>query len=133
MPVVGCYQTLPTNWEKDIPGLYEGSQAEFREVMEFKQGGICRHEVYVGGRSILNETSRWSALPNRFVIYVDNFTEFYDPAIRKFGDKGKALVGYEFRPLSEGGTFDKLAAGIEFQFCLTRKKSDARGTNPNAH
>ena len=44
----GCsaYHSLPPDWGKDIPGVYEGSIPPFREVVTFYTNGTYFHEVY---------------------------------------------------------------------------------------
>jgi hypothetical protein len=122
LTLTGCYQTLPTSWEKDITGKYEGGRAEFREVVEFKPGGIFCHEVFIDGKSVLNEASRWSVESGRFAINVDSFTQFYDPSTRNCSASGSPFVGYVFLPLPEGKTFSKISASVDFDFCLYRQK-----------
>lgn len=120
----GCYQTLPPSWQGEVPGIYEGGRSGFREVVEFRTGGIVHHEVYDGEVMIVKESSKWSVSQGSYSITVDSFTQFYDPTTRKFSSAGAAFVGYEYLPLPDGKTFTKISASVDFDFCLIRKKVD---------
>ena len=120
----GAYHSLPANWDQDLPGIYEGTSSTFRETLELKPDGNFRHQVFEADRSLCNESGKWSTLRGRFVVDLDDFTQFYDPMTDKFSGTGMPFSSYELGPLPDGKTFDKISASADFKYTLTRKKGD---------
>jgi hypothetical protein len=122
---IGCsaYNTLPVDWDKDIPGLYEGAFAHYKEVVQFNNDGTFRHEVFEGGKNIYAESGKWSVTSGRYVIDLSAFTQFYDPMSRTFTTNMSKFVSYVFQPLPDGKKFFKISTDVDFQFCLVRKLS----------
>ena len=123
LALVGCgaYHSLPANWGKDLPGVYQGTSLAFHEIVEFKSNGTFKHKVTLNHRSLVDETGKWSTSSGRYVVNLDRFTQFYDPLARKFSEAGKEFGSYEFRPLPAGKTFNQISTSVDFDYVLTRK------------
>jgi hypothetical protein len=120
---IGCsaYNTLPADWDKDIPGIYEGAFAPYKEVMQFNNDGTFGHEVFEGDKNIYSESGKWSVTSGQYIIHLSAFTQFYDPMNRTFTTNASVFVSYQFSPLPDGKKFFKISADVEFHFCLVRK------------
>lgn len=123
----GCWghNSLPKDWVKDVPGVYEGTSSSYTELVDFGADGRFSHELFQSGNKILTETGTWSISPGRYEIQITpakTFTQFYDPVTRKFSTTGKEFGSYVYWPLPDGKTFSKISASVEFEYCLTRKK-----------
>ena len=123
LALIGCgaYHSLPANWDKDLPGIYEGRSSSFRETVEFKPDGTFHHKVILNDQGLVDEMGKWSTTAGRYVVDLDRFTQFYDPVARKFSNAGKEFGSYEFFPLPDGKTFYKISANVDFDYVLTRK------------
>jgi hypothetical protein len=117
----GCYQTLPPNWSKDLPGLYEGKQSGFREVIDFKPDGTFYHEVFLNESSLAVESGTWAIPQNQFLVELKPFKQFYDPINNAFSTTNGNFGFYEFRPLPDGKTFSNISASVDFKYVLVRK------------
>ena len=128
--LVSCsaYNSLPNNWDKDIPGTYEGVFNSFKEIMEFNTDGDFRHEVLEGDKSILNEHGKWSVIHGKYIINLDRFTQYYDPLTGTISTNCKHFIYYEYYPLPDGKKFYKISTDVDFRYCLTRKRTDDSGS-----
>ena len=124
--LAGCSAShnLPANWDKDLPGTYEGTSGTFREKVEFKSDGTFRHEVLEADGSLCSESGKWSVSQGRFEVILDHYNQFYDPMTGKFSETGREFGSYQFSPLPDGKTFYKISAEVDYKYTLTRKKGD---------
>lgn len=120
---VGCsaYNTLPVDWDKDIPGIYEGAFAPYKEVVQFNNDGTFNHEVFEADKKIYGESGKWSVASGHYIINLSSFTQFYDPVNHTFSTNTSSFVSYEFSPLPDGKKFFKISVQSDFGFCLVRK------------
>ncbi len=121
----GVGNDMPPTWVKDIPGIYEGVFGQYREVLVFSTNGDYRHEFFRGKEQITLEYGKWSAVSNIYEISIipkTSFTQHYDPMRKTFSEKGSTFSGYDYSPLSEGETFSKISASVNYEFTLVRKK-----------
>jgi hypothetical protein len=131
--LIGCsaYHSLPVDWSKQIPGRYEGTHGNLKEVMIFEVGGAYTHQVLDGTNTVIAEGGSWSVPPGNYTIVLtptESFTQFYDPLKRTFSLQGNPFMGYTYGPLPDGKVFSKISASTEFEFCLVRvTKSQADG------
>lgn len=116
---------MPPTWVKDIPGIYEGVLGSYREVVIFSTNGDYQHEVFRGQEQVTKEFGKWAATPGMYEIFLtpkSDFTQYYDPMKRAPSEKGASYGHYYYRPLSEGDTFTKISASVNYEFTLARKK-----------
>lgn len=120
--LIGCgaYHSLPANWDRDLPGVYEGTASSFREWMEFLTNGTFRHQVFEADRLLIMETGKWSVVIGQFAVNLDRFGQFYNPMSRTFSNTVADFASYEFWPLPDGKTFSKISADVNFEFVLSR-------------
>lgn len=121
----GCSPSLPSDWQKDIPGIYEGIHSGFREIIEFKPDGTFRHEVWKEDRSIHAESGKWSVVSNQAKFVLQPFTEFYHPIKKTFSLKGDTAALYYYWPVPDGRSFAMISADTEYEYRLGRK--DTKG------
>lgn len=117
----GCSPNLPSGWQKDVPGIYEGSHSGFREVVEFKPDGTFRHEVWNDAQSIHAASGKWSVVSNQAKLLLQPFTEFYHPMKKTFSPKGDTMAHYYYWPVPDGRSF-AISADTEYEYCLGRKR-----------
>ena len=126
--LTGCggYCSLPENWYRDLPGLYEGVSDSFRETVEFKPDGTFNHEVFESGHQLLAESGKWNIPPRTCEVSLDHFTEYYNRQYRKFSRESSDYRSYYFHPLEtspryNGKSFNIISADREYRFTLKRK------------
>lgn len=123
---LGCSEDhRPADYEKALPGVYEGSQPGFREVLVLNTNHGFAHEVFVGGRSILVESGKWSYDGNG-AIRVEPFTSFFDERTRKVTQLGTNVTASFLYIVSYRGTVDTLSPSVDFEWTLGRTNSVLR-------
>lgn len=131
--VIGCillascaaYHNLPDDWDKEIPGVYEGANGSFREMLRFNTNGTYLHEVFKVDTRLVSEGGKWSVTRGRFEIHLTpekDFTEFYDSAVGRFDENGRKFIDYYYYPLPDGRHFTNISADVDFRFQLARKE-----------
>jgi len=119
----GCAPDLPSTWEEDIPGVFEGERSGFRERIVFNADGTYKHEVYNDTNLIHSETGKWTV--KKGCIVVIQFTQFYDSMERQFTNQvGARFLTYQYAALPDGkGSFNQIStAGSDYEFRLLRQK-----------
>ena len=126
--LVGCgaYHSLPPNWDRDLPGTYDGTVSAFRERLEFQTTGTFQHQVFEADRLLIMETGKWNVITGKFAVKLDGFSQFYDPLTRSFSNTASIFLSYEFLPLPDGKTFSKISADVNFEFVLSRTEGRSR-------
>src|SRR5256885_8775363 len=111
----GCSQTGSTpQWQKSIPGLYQGDQAGFRELIDLRPDGMFRHEVFIEEKSVLAESGKWSYEAASGAILVEPFTSFFDERARTTTRKGKERTEDVLLPLREGSIVKRISPSVDF-------------------
>ncbi len=126
--LIGCgaYHSLPPNWDRDLPGTYDGTVAAFRERLEFLTNGTFRHQVFEADRVLIMETGKWNVVTGEFAVKLDPFSQFYNPMSRTFSNTVSDFASYVFLPLPDGKTFSKISASVDFEFVLSRTSDPMR-------
>jgi len=125
---IGCsaYNSLPPNWGKDIPGLYQEKISGHRETLQLNVDGTFRHELFSGENRIASELGKWIVPPGKYrieLVPAGEFTEFYDPMTQSFSTNGRPFGSYVYWPVPDGKTFSKISASVNFEYTLLRKEA----------
>ncbi len=121
----GVGNDMPSTWVKDIPGIYEGVFGQYREVLVFSTNGDYRHEVFRGQEELTKDFGKWVVTPGKYELFLtpnNYFSQHYDPMTKTFSEKGQNFLDAVYWPLSEGDTFTKISASVNYEFTLVRKK-----------
>jgi hypothetical protein len=114
-------------WIKTVPGVYQGSQANLREVVTLAPTGTFRHEVFIAGKSACVESGRWTY--EKGAVIVEPFTSFYDKNVGKAVTNGSEHRSDALFVMRYGREAERISPSINYDYCLYKIKPQEAGTN----
>lgn len=126
LSLTGCgwWHSLPADWDKDIPGIYQGSYSNFVEIISFETNGYYHHTISQAGKTIVDEQGKWLVEPDSFSIELKpdgQFSLLYDPVKQGFSTNISSYQNMSFFPLPDGKTFFKISYCVDYRYCLIRQ------------
>jgi hypothetical protein len=125
----GCFDRVSDKqWEKTVPGLYEGSQSNFREVLDLQPNGNFGHEAFIDQKLVHRETGHWSYDVTSGMVSVKPFTSFYDREKRRIMTNGTPVAADMFSVLRYGKSASRITQSIDTDYSLSKKGSETNST-----
>lgn len=130
LTLMGCsYRVSDAEWANTVPGLYEVSKAGIQEKIDLQPGGNFRHQVLVGGKSVLTESGKWSFDVQAGSVLVEPFTSFFDRRDRKIVTEGVRRSQDSLFVMRYGTAAERISPSVDFDYVLRRKNVASPGRN----
>ena len=89
----GCFDNVSDNqWQATVPGLYEGTNSAFKEVLEIGSNKMYHYSLFLKERLIKSQTGSWIYDVTSGMIELQPFTSFYDRKSNTFTTNGFSWV-----------------------------------------
>lgn len=127
--LVGCFQGVSDKqWEATVPGMYEGTKGNFREVMYLNTNGRFRHEVFINQELVHSGTGNWSYDVKSGMVQVEPFTSFYDRRTGRIETNGNTVMSDMFGVLRYGKAASRITQSLDTDYSLVKKIAETNST-----
>lgn len=125
LSLCGCFLAVSDKeWERTVPGVYEGSLQNFREVLDLNQDGSFRHEFFTGQQLVHSGTGKWSYDVKSGMIRVAPFTSYYERETRSSTTNGVTKAADVFAVLRYGKSASRITQSTDVDYSLRKKGAE---------
>jgi hypothetical protein len=118
----GCFSGVSDKeWEKTVPGIYEGKEADLHETLVLERSGGFDHRVMVGTNVVLVEKGMWRYEVSNGILSLEPFTSFYDDVTTKLRTNGIRRDVGSLGVLRYGKAASKISFSPDTHYCLNKK------------